>query len=384
MGRVAERVCLVAGGRFDRDRVGRLELPEKEHMNRTDELRDVSVPQLFESDSVTPPGGGNETVVAVAVGTFNACDAWFRVPSTWPTDLAVRLYARLNDARVLLKEVDLVDMHKTLDSATSTISGIAVSVRGRPVTGFELAVYGRTAPTGTGRFMLQVWTGGDSPRVIGAGAVASQPGAEEALVAVKSGGVALHAAGDSSGRVLVSGAGAATAPAGGVLSVQGPWAAGPTYAVTTPSTVRAPLQTASTVTNLLALRSSNLKRVEIRRIVISYHGASAADGRIEVMRGGTPGGTPVTPVKFNGGQSAVSTGFGAWASPTFSAAPTDLLLSLTVRCDDKDKLVLEPDDLGQPIVLRTTQETLCIRFTNDTTVASGNFSLQATVHFVEL
>ncbi|MFO0612368.1 MAG: hypothetical protein U0414_07265 [Polyangiaceae bacterium] len=349
----------------------------------------MSVPQIFESDLVTPPPQV-ETVVAVAVGTFNACDAWFRIPSTgWATTTTFRFYARLNDARVLLKEVDLGDVHKTTDALTSTVSGIVVSVRGRPVTGFELSVLARTALTGAGRFTLQAWTGADNPRVIGAGSVASQPAAEESLVAVRSGSVPVHVAGDSAGRILVAGAGVASAPSGGVMTVQGPWAAGPTYAIATPATVKPSLATASTTTNLLTLRSSATKRVEIRRILLSYNGvaaAAAADGRIQVMRTASAptGGNAVTPVSFDGSQSAATATALAPNPTAIVLSPTEVLLSLTVRCDDKDKLVLEPDVLGQPIVLRTSQETLCIRFTNDVAVASQTFSLQATVHFVEI
>ena len=355
-------------------------------MIRSEELVDLSVPRLFESDPITP-GTGVETVVASALGAFNACDAWFRVPSGWSSDLILRVYARLNDARVLLKEVDLADTHRTL--ASGFLSGIAISVRGRPVTGYEFAVQPRTALSATGRFMLQAWAGSDGPRVLGGVTTATQPAAEESLIAVKSGGLPVLVAGDSSGRLLVAGAGTAGNPQGGLLSVQGSAAAGPTYAIASPVTVKPSVATANTTTNIMTLRSSSTKRVEIRRIILSYHGvaaAAAADGRIQVLRtsNAPTGGNALTPIRFDSGQAAAAAAALVVNPTAITLAATEMLLSVAVRCDSKDRLILRPDALGQPIALRTTQETLLIRFTNDTVAASQTFGIHATVHFIEI
>lgn len=367
-------------------------------MIRGEELVDLSVPRLFESAGLSstdlPPL--TETKVLTVVTAAAACDLWFKFPASWPSDLIFRLYGRVSDARVLLKYVELNDVHRT--TSAGDVAGIAASLRGVPVTSLEVTLEGRTSiPAATsGRVMLHVWSAADQPSV--GGGVSSggtqQLSAEHRLIALRSGSTPVLAAGDSTGRALVAGAGTAGVPAGGVVSVQPAGIGSPAYAVSTQFTVKPSIASVGT-TNIITLRSGTTKRVELRRILLSYHGVAAAagaDGRIQALISPADHsvGTSVTPLRFNGSSSsaaatarvgAASTGL---TPITWAPTGTELIFSLTVRCDSKDTLILEPDSWAQPWVLRTSQETFGIRFTNDSIVASQTFAIAATIHFIEI
>jgi hypothetical protein len=112
-----------------------------------------------------------ETTVLETVGEVSSADVWFVTPVAWPEQVIVRLYARLGAMRVLLGTLLLRDARGLEDGGN--VSGLALSVRGRPCTGFELTL--QRLPGGpsleNGRFVLQVGGAQRTSRDVGRAAV---------------------------------------------------------------------------------------------------------------------------------------------------------------------------------------------------------------------
>ncbi len=370
-------------------------------MIRSEELVDVSAPRLVEAEAVALPST-TETTVLSAVGHASACDVWFKVPTAWESVVTLRLYGRLADARVLLKTVRIDESHRS--TAGGVVSGIAISVRGRPVTAFELTAQATTTTLTGGIFMFQVWSANDAPLITGGITSAAQQATEERIVAhlaVRNGTAPVLASGDASGRTLVAGAGTAGAPAGGVLSIQGGGAGGVVtnravrgggvmYSVVSPTVVK-PSVAAVATTWLMTLRSNAAKRVEVQRIIVTYHGlaaASAADGRIIICRSANAptGGAAATPQAFDAADGSASSAALTFSAVTALALTGQVdLVSLGVRCDTRDRFVYDADAWGKPLVLRPSPlETLGIRFVVDTVAAGQTFGLHVTLIFIEV
>ncbi len=370
-------------------------------MIRAEESVDVSAPRLVEAEAVSATA--TETTILNAVGHANACDVWLRTPTAWEPLVVLRLYGRLNDVRVLLKTVRLSEAHRT--TASGVIHALALSVRGRPVTAFELTVQSTGATVTGGILMLQVWSAPGAAAVTGGAPSATQQAGEERTVAhlaLLADTTPVLAQGDATGRPIVVGAGASGAPAGGVFSVQGAGSGGvlanravrgggAMFSFVSPSVSKPSVATAGATTWLMMLRSTT-KRIEVQRIIVSYHGlaaANAADGRIIICRSPnapTGSSTNVTCQPFDAADTASETALIPGTGGTALALTGGLdLISVAVRCDMRDSFVYDADAWGKPIVLRSSpQETLGIRFIVDTVASGQTFGLHATVIFIEI
>jgi hypothetical protein len=171
---------------------------------------DSTLPVVVESGPIAF-AGTTEVVVATGSGSFSCCDVWLNVPATWLPSVTVRLYARLGVARVLLSQVSLSMAPLTSEggAGASAYSGIAVSVRGRPASAFELSVQASELPLTTGgQFWLQLWDAPVEPSVVGGGGVPEAPMSVPIMAAAlvgrdESSGSFTEVLTDSTGRLLV-------------------------------------------------------------------------------------------------------------------------------------------------------------------------------------
>lgn len=162
-------------------------------------------PAVVESMPVSL-GSTAEVLVASEVGAFSACDVHFNVPAAWEERVTVRVYARLGASRVLMRQVALERVGATPGSG-GTVSGLAVSVRGRPCSGFEVTVQATAGDAlEDGRFYLQVWHSAVEPSTSGGGPVpevaTAVPMVAATLLAVDSTGALREVRADSAGRLL--------------------------------------------------------------------------------------------------------------------------------------------------------------------------------------
>lgn len=99
----------------------------------------------------------SERLIASDAGAHSSCDVWFNVGGEWIGRAKLRLYARLGAARILMKEVALSRAPVTT-GADNRLSGIAITVRGRPCDAFELTAQATAGdPIDGGLFYLQAW-----------------------------------------------------------------------------------------------------------------------------------------------------------------------------------------------------------------------------------
>lgn len=344
---------------------------------RNEQLVDRSVPRLIESDPFTL--STTETVVAVANGAFSALDVWCKIPSSWTDDIEFRLYGRVGDARVQLKQLTLGEALKT--TVASDTSAVLLSVRGWVVSAYEVSVRDPRASSGQGRLLLQVWDDHQSPQIIG-----GQPGPNALQLGLN----------------LAAGAGTPGVPVGGVLTVQGhpsstaipvrPVRDAPRYVLATGSAsttnVVKPSVTAVGTHYLLTMKA-NTKRVEIQRVVVSYWGTSTAESRLVLCT------STVAPVQGsgvnvqarkldNGDAAATANSLFSWgANLALTGTITDLV-GRPVRANVNDEFVYDADDWGKPIVLRAnTADSFGIRFNVDVP-GTGAVSFIANIVFTEI
>lgn len=97
----------------------------------------------------------DEVVVVSDVGSFSCVDVWFHVPDDWTDQVTVRIYGRIGGARVLLHSSLMGSSPITSEGGFS--SGIAGSLRGRPMRGVEVTCQGVHTPFTGGRVMLHAW-----------------------------------------------------------------------------------------------------------------------------------------------------------------------------------------------------------------------------------
>jgi hypothetical protein len=316
-------------------------------MLRPEANPNFSLPRLSEVD--TPAIALNtETTVASLVGHASACDVWFRVPSAWETALVVfRLYARVNDARVLIQTASINEVVRT--TAAGVVSGLALSTRGFPVTAYEVTVQpvsvALTATTGAIKALT--WTSEEVIRVPGV-RPASFTRSPYLVTPVAQTAVALNAA-------------------------------------------------AGTLTSLLAI-TSGARDVLIRRVSASFAGASAgaaADGRLQVLvfpspapSAPTPSGTVVAATRLSFDDplpTAQVRGFVVGTAINNVPASPSLLAAFVVRGDSKDSFTLDLDSTDSPIILRRgLADTLLIRFWLTTVATSGTLPILPSVLIAEV
>ena len=165
----------------------------------------LELPTVVDAESVAL-SVGEETLVASAVQIASCCDVWFRVPSTW-SNVVLRLYGRVGAARALLRQVTLANAPSLVEAGMTT--GIALTIRGRPVTAFELTCQSPELAVTDGALYLSVWHspadlhssgGGDVPE-----AATSSPQVTATLLARDGDTGELRAiTTDSAGRLLMA------------------------------------------------------------------------------------------------------------------------------------------------------------------------------------
>lgn len=152
---------------------------------------------------------GTEVLVASEAGPYSCADVWCNVPLSWVDRVTARLYARLGAARILLRQVPLRKVQLAANGATH-LSGLAVSIRGRPCSAFELTLEASTGDIlQDGTFYLQVWHSATEPSSAGGAVVpeveAPLPMVAAALVGRDSASGALtEVSTDSAGRLIVA------------------------------------------------------------------------------------------------------------------------------------------------------------------------------------
>lgn len=178
-------------------------------MFETQELAaDLGLPLTVESEAITL-GGTSEVVVASEAGTYSCADVWFNVASSWIPRVTVRLYARLGASRVLVRQVTL-SAAPTTTGGDGSLSGIAISLRGRPCTAFEVTCQATAGAVLTGGlFYLQAWHSHAEPSTSGGADVPETPTAVPMLAAAmvarnESTGDLTEVATDSLGRLIVT------------------------------------------------------------------------------------------------------------------------------------------------------------------------------------
>ncbi|NUP10936.1 MAG: hypothetical protein HOW73_33235, partial [Polyangiaceae bacterium] len=205
-------------------------------------------PRLFESGAVSLPNEDELTVIQ-ATGIYSSADIWFSVPVAWKENVVIHLYARLGTMRVPLAIIAVRDVPSV--EAGGMISGVAISTRGRPCSGFEVTIQrGPGVPTANGFIAMNAWSASESPEIVGGapfgefsfapargqvdvslvgGKVgdAGEPNDRFAFLRVDGGGVVSVNVQDAvtvlpgAGNFGVEGTGTAGTPSGGVLTVQG-------------------------------------------------------------------------------------------------------------------------------------------------------------------
>lgn len=316
-------------------------------MLRPDANPNFSLPRLVELD--TPAIALNtETTVATLVGHASACDVWFRVPGAWETSLVVfRLYARVNDARVLIQTASINEVVR--NTAAGIVSGLALSARGFPVTAFEVTVQPVSVAltAATGAIKAMTWATEEVVRVPNV-RPASFTRTPYLVTPVAQTAVALNAA-------------------------------------------------VGTLTNLLTI-TSGARDVLVRRVAASFAGlaaGAAAEGRVQILMFPSPAPTTpavnsavvaATPLSFDDpAVSAQVRGFsGATAFNNIPATPS-LLGAFVVRGDSRDNFTLDLESSETPLILRRGRsDTLLIRFWLTTAATSGTLPILPSVLISEV
>jgi hypothetical protein len=316
-------------------------------MLRPEANPNFSLPRLVDLD--TPAIAQNvETTVATLVGHASACDVWFRVPGAWETSLVVfRLYARVNDARVLVQTASINEVVR--NTTAGIVSGMALSARGFPVTAFEVTVQPVSAAltAATGAIKAMTWAAEPIvpvPRV----RPASFTRTPYLVTPVAQTAVALNAA-------------------------------------------------ANTLTNLLTI-TSGARDVLVQRVSVSFGGAAggaAADGRLQVLMFPSP--APSTPTVSNTVVAATPLSLddpaptaqvrGVVAGSPFNNIPASpsLLAAFFVRGDSRDHFTLDLESTETPIILRRGRaDTLLLRFWLTTVATSGTLPILPSVLISEV
>lgn len=309
-------------------------------MLRGEELIDMSVPRLVETEAPVTLSNTAETTVLTAVGHASALDVWFKVPTAWELVTTLRLYARVGDARLLLKTVRVDESHRS--SSGGFVSGTAISVRGRPVTAFELTAQSSTAGVNNGQFMMNLWHSSDLPLIVGG---------------------------------LTTAAGALTTrPAGQDI---------PSFSLSS-AVIRIPTPVASTA--ILGLwHPVGTKKVLLQRVVVAFHGATTGELSLRGTRTTVPGaGTAVAAAAMEIGDVTTQTGL-----TTFTTQPTlgADLFTFAARADKSGAYAWEAEALGKPIILRAAQaEGFVVRAVVEFGAlgTTSTFSASATIHWEEL
>lgn len=334
-------------------------------MRAGDERDQIGVPQMLEATAVTLAQGVEKNVLS-HVGQLNACDLWFKVTPDWEPVVTLKLFARIAGGRVLLATKRLDETHRFTDDGYT--SGLAFSLRGRPLEGLELNALCSDGSLANGQFMLSTWTGSEAPS-FSAGVLQSE----------------------SNVRVTdwTSAFGSVAAP----VYVRPARAERAAYAVTSPI-VQAPT-TNGAATWLLGLfrtgGGNNTKRIEIERLTLSYHGGTTGHVTLQVCRTSAPGTSSGSRTIALFDRDASASTLSALGPPFGGGTPTpptilDEIARYAARADKNGVFEWSASEAGKPIVLRAgATEGFGVRIVNEVALgAATNFTAAATVHWVEI
>jgi len=349
-----------------------------------------------ESDLLSlPTTDTGEAVVAAVAGEFGACDVWFAGPENWLAAshaVVVRLYARQGSARVMIGQVNLLDVLHTEDPDRVS-SAWVFSARGVEAQGLEVSCQRGSGGVNLtdGRFFLRAKTSAAEPAILGAGGL---PGLKAVtvsnIVQVQPAGAVTVTQSQASAlsATVVQGSAAAlqtTAAQGGAGAAAARWPVYLSDGSAAQGTTGNPLYigrirdgaatfaaasglvgTGTTVTTkslaYLWHPSSSTKRVEIRRIRVSYF-PGVATGTVAVLFravritavSGSPGGTTLTASALDLSDSTSLTLMtGATAAPTRPAASQADVFALALTATSSGVFEWRAADWGKPIVMRAS------------------------------
>ena len=349
-------------------------------MVRAEEREQIVLPQVIEASLVTLAQGAEKNVLS-HVGQLNACDVWFKVAPDWEPVVTLKLFGRIAGGRVLLATKKLDETHRFTDDGYT--SGLAFSLRGRPLEGLELNAICSDGSLANGQFMLSTWTGSEAPS-FSAGTLDASTGVSRVEITDWAVGVAPE--------VTVSNWPGAFSGAGAPVYTRPARAERPTYSVTSLNIAQTSTTNGAVAWLLSLFKPSNATRTEIHRITIAYHGGTTGHVSIQGHRTSTTAATTPptsrTIVALDSSQSpsvlsAVSGTF--TTSPTISPA-TNELFRFAAKADRNAVFEWSSADVGKPIVLREGQaEGIAIRLVNEMALGAANSVVAAaTVHWVEI
>ncbi len=383
-------------------------------LGAVDLVQPAAAPQLFESETVNMLSSDPAKVVVSAIGSYSCAEVYISRPAGTSIDHHVRVFGRVGDARVLLAEVLAGELTYTVEDTRE--GAIALSVRGRPCSAFEVECAPKSENFSGIQVFLQAWHA-DVPHEVTTGpqrVVAVTQGAPAAQsnrwpVMISDGTNPYGTVSTPFFTRLSNGSaaqGAVTTPLFTRLS-DGTAAQG---GVTTPLFVRLsdgatdfgtktnPLTSqpveatratysggGATLLSLAAAANTTLMLAalwnaansgvgaEIQRITISYWGASTSGSvRVRARRITTAPttGTEVIPQQHDSSDNPA--GADLWIPPTSIAFSGVDFFMLALKPDARDTYVWSARDAGRPIVLRRGQaEGFEIRAITETAMASA-------------
>lgn len=275
----------------------------------------AAAPQLFESGTVDMREDDPARIVVSAIGSYSCCDVWLSRPLETSASYRLRMFGRVGDARVLLAELPADELTYTTDDSRE--GAIAFSIRGRPSSAFEVELAPDSGDVSGIQVFLQAWHA-DIP-------IQTTPNPQRGQV----------------GR-----------------------AAYPTFSAASDRPITAPTSlTAGGTVSLATLwhPSGNTKRIELRRVVVTYFGVDAG-GSIRLRGARLTGGTapsgepPVDPVAHDLSDEPASPAAEFLVNPTSVSgrSSTDFFMAMLKPSQGRFEWSAAED--GKPIVLRASRD----------------------------
>lgn len=365
-------------------------------LGAVDLVQPAAAPQLFESGTVDMLSSDPAKVVVSAIGSYSCADVWVSRPAGTSTRHMLNLFGRVGDARVLLASIDPSELTYTTDDARE--GAIALSVRGRPCSALEVEVDPGDAVSGVQVF-LQAWhadippeaiTGPERAVTVEQGQAATDGGRWP--VYLSTGSVAQGAVNTPLFVRLSDGTAALGSTANPIRSDRARTAY-PTFSVGSDRVLT--VSTAIAAGNAVSLGtlwhpSANTKRVELRRVVVSYFGANTA-GVIRLrgarLTGVTApsGGIGITPLAHDISDlpSSPAVTFMVNASSVPGRSLTDFFMAMIKTSEGTFEWSAGED--GKPIVLRASQsEGFEVRAHVETQLVTNPMTFGVYVQWIEI
>jgi len=354
-----------------------------------------------ESELIILPAGATADAVVVAVaGEFSACDVWFTGPDAWlgvAENVTVSIYGRRAGGRMLLAQTLLRNAQHSEDGNGTTAAWV-FSIRGAPFEGFEVMCSrsGGATALSSGQFTLRAAAQADTTAVAGSGGLSAprpvsvtgqvtvtqtQASSLQATVSQSSASALQATVSQSTASSLqttaTQGSPGTHANRWPVILSDGSAQVGTTSTPLISNHVRGSATTFAASTGSITGTvfgsgitagvksvaylwhpSTNARRVEIRRITVSFGGGTGS-GQVllRALRitgvNSSPGGSSVTPTALEGSDSTTLTlQAGATGAPTRASGADYFSILVCGTQSDTYEWVLAP--YGKPIVLRTS------------------------------